>query len=283
MSTGGRGQLPESFRPVDDPESVPIRHAATVALIRDTDAGIEVFLIRRAAGMEFAGGMTVFPGGGVDPRDAEVGADVSDWVGPGPRWWAAQFDATTPPDEDAVVLASSLVRAAVRETFEECGVLLAGSSAQDLVAEPDLYSDERRALESRDLSLSGFLGRAGLVLRADLIAPLARWITPLGERRRYDTRFFLAQLPAGQSADDRTSEAASAGWHRVADVMTAWESGDLFLLPPTWSQLDHLAGFDTVADAMAAPREIVPVTPTLISDGSALHIEFDGSARYTGE
>ncbi|MBE7163532.1 MAG: hypothetical protein INR72_20015 [Williamsia herbipolensis] len=120
------------------------------------------------------------------------------------------------------------------------------------------------------------------MLRADLMAPLARWITPLGERRRYDTRFFLAQLPAGQSADDRTTEAASAGWHRIADVMGCWRAGDLFLLPPTWSQLDHLAGFDTVADAMAAPREIVPVTPTLISDGSAVHIEFEGSARYTG-
>ena len=64
--------------------------------------------------------------------------------------------------------------------------------------------------------------------------------------------------------------------------MGSWRAGDLFLLPPTWSQLDHLAGFDTVADAMAAPREIVPVTPTLISDGSAVHIEFEGSARYTG-
>lgn len=279
----GPGQLPDSFRPVEDPESVPIRQAATVALIRDADGGgVEVFLIRRVAGMAFAGGMTVFPGGGVDPRDAEVGVDADDWVGPEPRWWARQFDASTPPDDDAVVLASSLVRAAVRETFEECGVLLAGSSAYDVVGEPDLYTDARRALESRELSLSEFLAASGLVLRADLMSPLARWITPLGERRRYDTRFFLAQLPVGQTADDRTTEAASAGWHRIADVMESWRAGDLFLLPPTWSQLDHLGGFDTVADAMAAPREIVPVTPTLISDGSAVRIEFEGAARYTG-
>nr|WP_253648026.1 NUDIX hydrolase [Williamsia deligens] len=263
---------------------MPVRDAATVALIRDgqQDAGIEVFLIRRAAAMAFAGGMTVFPGGGVDPRDAEAGADTGDWVGPEPRWWAEQFDATRSPDDGDVVLASSLVRAAVRETFEECGVLLAGSSSDDVVADPGIHEAERRALESKALSLSAFLGQSGLVLRADLLAPLARWITPLGERRRYDTRFFLAQLPTGQAADDQTSEAASAGWHRVSDIMASWRAGDVFLLPPTWTQLDHLAGFDTVADAMAATRRIEPVTPVLISDGSALRIEFDGSDRYTG-
>ncbi|MGZ8176461.1 NUDIX hydrolase [Williamsia sp. SKLECPSW1] len=285
MSAPGGHSLPESFRPVDDPESVPIRDAATVALIRDAavdEPGIEVFLIRRVTTMAFAGGMTVFPGGGVDPRDAEDGPRPDDWVGPGPHWWAEQFDAASTPDDAAVVLASSLVRAAVRETFEECGVLLAGQSERDVVADAGSHHDARRALESKEQSLSAFLDEAGLVLRADLLAPLARWITPLGERRRYDTRFFLAQLPAGQTADDRTSEAASAGWCRVADIMASWRSGEVFLLPPTWSQLEYLAGFATVADAMAAPREIVPVTPTLISDGSALRIEFDGSARYTG-
>lgn len=269
---------PGDFRPVDDPDSVPVRDAATVVLVRDAPAddthgvGIEVFLIQRVAQMAFAGGMTVFPGGGVDPRDAE--ADIA-WSGPQPDWWAAQFGSG-----DSEPLAQSLVCAAVRETFEECGVLLAGSGAHDVLSDTSVHDPARGDLVDKAISLAGFLRDNDLVLRADLLAPLAHWITPLGERRRYDTRFFLAVLPPGQVADDRTTEAASAGWHRIDTVMARWRAREAFLLPPTWAQLDHLARFDTVADLMAAPRTIETITPTLISDGSAVRIEFDGSDRY---
>lgn len=262
-------------------DAVPIRDAATVAVIRDAEGGgIEVFLLRRVAQMAFAAGMTVFPGGGVDPRDAEADTDDSTWVGPEPAWWAQRFDAAVPPDESSTATAASLVRAAVRETFEECGVLLAGPSADEVVADAAAHQQARGALESRELSLSAFLERSGLVLRADLLAPLARWITPRGESRRYDTRFFLAALPEGQDADDRTSEAASAGWHRVDEILASWRAGDVLLLPPTWTQLDHLAQFDTVGDALRASRRIEPVTPTLVSDGSHVRVDFEGSPRY---
>ena len=104
--------MTDSPTPADSPP--PLRDASTVVLVRDGDDGIEAFLQRRVKQMAFAGGMTVFPGGGVDERDAD--ADLT-WVGPDARWWAQTFS-TSPTG------AQKLVCAAVRETFEECGVLL---------------------------------------------------------------------------------------------------------------------------------------------------------------
>src|SRR5206468_2840260 len=108
--------LPPGFVPPEppDPPAVP-RDAATVLLVRDRPDGLEVFLQHRVRGMPFAGGMTVFPGGGVDARDADTSIA---WTGPQPDWWAARFGCDTG-------LARALVCAAVRETFEEAGVLLA--------------------------------------------------------------------------------------------------------------------------------------------------------------
>ena len=126
--------------------------------------------------------MGVFPGGGVDPSDGT--ADVR-WSGPSPAWWAERFGV----DE---ARAKALVCAAVRETFEECGVLLAGPTEDTVVADTAGYAEARRQLESRELSFADFLTRENLVLRADLLRPWANWITPVQEGRRYDTRFFVA-------------------------------------------------------------------------------------------
>src|SRR3712207_167017 len=124
------------------------RQAATVLLLRDGTAGLEVYVLRRTRGMPFAGGMTAYPGGGVDPRDGdtEIG-----WVGPPPAAWAEAFGC----DERT---ARELVCAAVRETFEEAGVLLAGS-ADDVVLDvsADDWEQQRQALLTRELSLAELL------------------------------------------------------------------------------------------------------------------------------
>ncbi|GEE03646.1 NUDIX hydrolase [Gordonia spumicola] len=248
---------------------VPLRDASTVVLVRDSDAGIEVFLQRRVEQMAFAGGMTVFPGGGVDPRDRD--ADIA-WVGPDVDFWADVFatDAAS---------ARALVCAAVRETFEECGVLLAGT-ADDVHPDPSSLFEARAGLVAKELSFAQFLADEGLVLRADLLSPLAHWITPTNERRRYDTRFFLAVLPAGHRADGETSEAAETKWQTAADAVADWTSGGHFLLPPTWTQLKYIAGFDTVADLIAAPRTITPIQPS-VSDGEGiLGLGFADSDSY---
>jgi 8-oxo-dGTP pyrophosphatase MutT (NUDIX family) len=242
------------------PESaagVPVRDAATVVLLRDGPGGPEVYLLRRVRGMAFAAGMTVFPGGAVDRRDAETAVG---WVGPPPAEWADSFSADEP-------LARALLCAAVRETFEESGVLLAGPSA-DAVCAPEgpAWEADRVALERREVSLADLLTRRGLVLRADLLRPWAHWITPPGEaRRRYDTRFLVAALPAGQSTRDVTSEAEQVEWMRPEDALVEVRRGERQVMPPTLVTLEEIAAYGSVAEILAAGerRELGRVQPTL--------------------
>src|SRR5262249_32344652 len=116
--------------------------------------------------------------------------------------------------------------AAVRETFEEAGILLAGIPDEELVVPegPDWDAD-RAALTAGELSLAELLARRGLVLRADLLTPWARWITPLAEPRRFDTRFFAAALPAGQTVVGHAAEADQIAWLRPADGLAAAPRG----------------------------------------------------------
>ncbi|WP_234391437.1 NUDIX hydrolase [Nocardia suismassiliense] len=239
-------------------------------LVRDGAAGPEIFLQRRVGAMAFAAGMTVFPGGGVDPSDGT--ADI-EWAGPEPAWWAARF-ATTEPR------AKALVCAAVRETFEECGVLLAGPTADSVVSDTAGYRESRGKLERRELSLADFLAREKLVLRADLLRPWANWITPVVEPRRYDTRFFVAVLPEGQLADGATSEAAAVHWRTPAEALDRWRAGTDILLPPTWSQLFALAEFGSTAEILAADVVIEPIMPVLHDGEGRRGLAFPGSEQY---
>ncbi|MEU4445116.1 NUDIX hydrolase [Actinosynnema sp. NPDC050801] len=255
--------LPASAIPEDftGPPVEP-RDAATVVLVRDGAAGLEAFLLRRVAGMAFAGGMTVFPGGGVDRRDADTSVA---WTGPPPSWWAERFACS-------VELATALVCAAVRETFEESGVLLAGPSTSSVVADTAAYASARAALVARELSLAQFLATEGLVLRADLLRPWANWLTPVEEPRRYDTFFFVAVLPAGQSADGVTTEASDAAWQRPSDALGDWKAGRRALMPPTWVTLAELDELGSVAAVLSESRTVSKVIPKLVRDGGVVRV-----------
>ncbi|MCV2491041.1 NUDIX domain-containing protein [Geodermatophilus sp. YIM 151500] len=230
------------------------RQAATVLLLRDGAEGLEVYVLRRTRGMPFAGGMTAYPGGGVDPRDGdtEIG-----WVGPPPAEWAAAFGC----DER---LARELVCAAVRETFEEAGVLLAGSG--DGVV-PDVsgqdWEDQRQALLSRELSLAELLAVRDLSVRSDLLRPFAHWITPPVEPRRYDTKFFAAALPLGQEARHVSGEADEACWLRPEAALAEMSAGTRPMLPPTIHTLGQLKPFPDVTAALAGspPEPLHPISP----------------------
>ena len=247
-------------------------------LVRDVRQGaarLEVFLMRRHAGMEFVAGVTVFPGGGVDDRDRN--ADVA-WYGPEPSWWADRLGVD-------VELAEALVCAAARETFEESGVLFAGpASSPDgentIVADASVYRDARKALDAKTLSFGEFLRDEKLVLRADLLRPWANWVTPKEERtRRYDTYFFVGALPEGQRADGDNTETDRAGWATPQSALDDFGEGRSFLLPPTWTQLDSLNG-RTVAEVLAVERNIVAVEPHLAVSEGNWEIEFFNSERY---
>jgi 8-oxo-dGTP pyrophosphatase MutT (NUDIX family) len=240
------------FVPGTTGEVVP-RAAATIALLRDGHSGLEVYVIRRARSMAFAAGMYAFPGGAVDERDADA---QPGWAGPPPSAWARRLHTASEAE------ARALVCAAIRETYEEAGVLFAapaGSSSPDM-ADPSWEAD-RLALMSRTLALVDFVGRRGLLLRTDLLALWAHWITPRFEARRYDTRFFLAVLPPGQEAHDVSGEA------RLAD-------GEISMLPPTAVTLHELSGYATSAEALSAAnrRTIRPITPEAVIDGDDVRL-----------
>jgi 8-oxo-dGTP pyrophosphatase MutT (NUDIX family) len=206
--------------------------------------------------MAFAAGAYVFPGGSVDARDTDQAVA---WAGPSPAEWGAAFGVSER-------LARGLVCAAVRETFEESGVLLAGPGPDSVVADTtgDGWEADRLALIDRSLAFADFLARRGLVLRSDLLKPWAHWITPEFEPRRFDTCFFVAVLPEGQRTRDVGGEADQVVWKRPADAIELAHRGEIFLMPPTYQTLTELAGLDSVAEIFAARREISAIMPRAV-------------------
>ncbi|WP_082500082.1 NUDIX hydrolase [Nocardioides sp. Leaf285] len=238
-------------------EPVEPRDAATVVLLRGGERGPEVYLLRRQATMAFASGMAVFPGGGVDPRDFD--AEVA-WAGPTPTQWAERLGC----DEDK---ARALVCAAVRETFEESGVLLAGPSVDDVVADTTSadWEADRVALEARELALTDLLTRRGLVLRTDLLGVWDAWLTPVFEPRRYRTWFFVALLPEGQRTRDVSSESSSVTWLPAGVAADRADAGELAMMPPTYLTClevgDHADPHEVLH--VAGSRSVAMFTPTV--------------------
>jgi 8-oxo-dGTP pyrophosphatase MutT (NUDIX family) len=244
------------------------RDSASVVLLRDGAAGPEVYLLRRRPTMAFAAGMHVFPGGSVDARDAEA---ARHWSGPPPAEWAAAFSCDPEP-------AAALVSAAVRETFEESGVLLAahrdGTPVTDTTGED--WERDRLALIDGELALSDFLGARSLLLRTDLLRPWAHWITPEWQTRRFDTRFFLAAVPPGQRTRDVGGEADRVSWLPVAEAYQRFRDGSLTMMNATASTLRDLTAHPDVASAMAEPRRIRPILSRPVRTDGRLEYVYDG-------
>lgn len=248
-------EWPDRIRALADGSLQPAvpRRAATVMLLKDGPTGTVVHMLRRRASMAFAGGAYAYPGGGVDPRDDEHHIH---WAGPTRAWWAARLgvDETT---------AQAIVCAAVRETYEEAGVLLAGPTPGSVVGDTTgaEWEADRAALVARDLSFAGFLERRGLVLRSDLLGAWTRWITPEFEPRRYDTWFFVAALPDGQRTRNASTEADRTVWIRPQDAADGYDKGELLMMPPTIATLRQLTAYGSAADALAAApgRDLTPV------------------------
>jgi 8-oxo-dGTP pyrophosphatase MutT (NUDIX family) len=239
------------------------RNAATVVLLRPGATGPEVYLLRRQTSMVFAGGMCVFPGGGVDPRDFD--ASVA-WAGPSPLEWAERLGT----DEHT---ARALVCAAVRETFEESGVLLAGESPDSVVSDTtgEDWEADRIALEGRDLAMTEFLARRGLVIRTDLLGVWSGWLTPVFEPRRYRTWFFVALLPEGQRTRDVSTESDLVTWLPALGAVDAVEAEQMFMLPPTYLTCLEVGQHPTphaVLDA-AEDRSVEMFTPEVTGVGDA--------------
>ena len=250
--------------------------AATVILLRQR-SGVEAYLLRRIRALEFAPGACVFPGGSVDAEDADP--DIG-WAGPSPADVADRL--STSPER-----ARALVCAAVRETFEESGVLLAGPSPPApavLVDDSAALARDRHALLTGTTSFGELLGRWGLMLRADLLVPWTRWLTPEASRRRFDTWFFAAALPPGQTAaleapaerqdqgephhgETGPGESDQGTWVRPAGALESARTGEITLLPPTAVTLGELARYDSVSDVLAQHRTMTLRMPRVMIDG----------------
>ncbi|APE22448.1 MULTISPECIES: NUDIX hydrolase [Streptomyces] len=272
-------EWPDRIRALAAGELTPVtpRRAATVLLLRDGDtgAGPEVHMLRRRTSMAFAGGAYAYPGGGVDPRDEHPVR----WAGPSRETWADRLGLDDPAQAQAVVCA------AVRETYEEAGVLLAGETGDEVVGDTtgEDWERDREALVARELSFADFLDRRGLVLRSDLLGAWARWITPEFEQRRYDTWFFVAALPAGQRTRNASTEADRTVWIRPAEAAAGYDRGELTMMPPTISTLRTLEGYGTAAEALAGAREqdMTPVLARARLDGDELVLSWPGHEEFT--
>lgn len=246
---------------VADPEAVaPTRPAATVVLAREGDAGPEVLLVRRPARSSFAAHAWVFPGGRLDAEDAAAGAAM---LGPAPERWSARMGLPAPE-------AAAFVAAALREAWEETGILMC-----DPPPPPRLARDARRRLLAGDAALPDLLATLGVRLDARNVAYIAHWITPEPEPRRYDTRFFLAAVAPGAACELLGDELVGARWAAPARAVEAYRDGGMRLLPPTVHTLDRLSGFPTVAGMVDTLRDadVPAILPRMRLDPDGIVIE----------
>lgn len=221
---------------------VPVRDAATVALLRDADSGVEVFMLKRASTLVFSPSAHVFPGGALDEEDRAPEIE--------------RICAPFPVDAD-VPLAHHV--AALRESFEEAGLLLAYDRSGELLPldDPevaDRFAIHRKAMHAGELSVADLCESEGLRLAVDALVPFGHWITPKGAPRRFDTRFFATRAPARQAATSDGYETTEGLWARPEDVLVANDAGDIELILPTRRSLERLSAHASVDHALEALR-----------------------------
>ena len=247
-------------------EGVVARPASTVMLVRDGASGLEVFMVVRHHKIEFASGALVFPGGSVDAGDFMIAAD-SARCGP-----AAGLDEGS----------RALRVAAIRETFEECGVLLArprGSTA--------LLDGARAAAigaKAQGRSFAELIGAEDLTLALDALTPFAHWITPPILPKRFDTHFYLAPAPLDQLAQHDGSESVDSTWINPARALSDADAGKYTIIFATRLNIQMLAEQNDVASALAAARarRIVTVEPVAVKTATGYTMKIPIEAGYGG-
>ncbi|HMS88158.1 MAG TPA: NUDIX domain-containing protein [Acidimicrobiales bacterium] len=270
---------PDAGSPPPTADQVPLRDAATVLVLRDGREGLEVFMLQRNLNSDFVGGAYVFPGGAVDPVDRA--SDLEDvCLGRG------DLDASTRLGIERGGLAFWV--AAIRESFEEAGILLAVDPEGrfvDLDAEAglDRWAVHRREVDQGRRRLVEVCTEEALRLAVGEMHYFGHWITPVGAPRRYDTRFFLAAAPANQTPlhDDR--EVIANEWVRPIDALHRCLAGDITMMPPTISSLKAMTRFDTAADALAAATQITSVPailPRVVAVDGGMRIVLPGDPDY---
>jgi 8-oxo-dGTP pyrophosphatase MutT (NUDIX family) len=261
--------------------TVELRDAATVLLLRNGGSGLEVFMLRRNLNSDFVGGAYVFPGGAVDPADRSSDLEA---VCQG----RTDAEASRRLGIDAGGLAYWV--AAVRESFEEAGVLLAYDQSGEIVHldDPDnvaRWAEHRGQIDRGERRLVELCAAEGLRLAVDGMHYFGHWITPEGAPRRYDTRFFLAAEPPGQTPLHDDHEVIANVWIRPSDALEQHAAGEFMMLPPTISSLRAVARFTTAEQALDAATEITDVPtiePRILAVDGGMRIVLPGDEGYDG-
>ena len=256
-----------------DPVTTPLRSAATVMLLRDASSGLEIFLLKRHGLSDVLGGAYVFPGGKVDGADAEL--DVDAHLDQAPQALHASLNE---PEIDAPT-ASGLYVAAIREAFEECGILFAHGASQAQAA-------GARALAREGYAFDEVLGQMQLRLQTQSLAPWSRWITPRVPsvmNKRFDTRFFVAAAPSDQIAKHDNHEATESIWITPRAALEQYRNGQIELAPPQIMSLAHLTRFGNVQSVMSEAKSRPPavIQPEPFDDDGTRVICYPGDVRHS--
>jgi 8-oxo-dGTP pyrophosphatase MutT (NUDIX family) len=256
-----------------DEEVQRLLPAATVIVMRDTAAAPEILMVRRHEQTPFMGGAFVFPGGRVDASDR--------WSGPEqPAGDHSSLDQAAIPDYRT---------AALRELFEEAGVLLARDRSGAFVAMSDpeqrnRLEHARREVHDGLVSLWVMADREDLTLALDALVEWAWWVTPPLDTRRFDTRFFLARMPPEQTSGHDAHETIDSRWTAAAAALEADRRHEIVLPPPTWMTLRELLPFATVDEALtfAAARNVVRREPLVLQQNGARCLQMPVAPPATG-
>ena len=257
-----------------------MRQAASVIFVRDGDNGLETILTYRPGTSPL--GVVAFPGGTALPGDDESAS----WVGPGAEYWEEQFHFSD------IAQARRSVMAAVRESFEETGILLAGEDDQDVVersSTPELMA-WREAVAEQDKSFSNFLTSSGLSVRADLLRPVARWQSPDFFLKRYDIAYFTTALPVGQDPKLLLGKGVWGDWLNVRELLEAKDTSELgdrigqpntvgrtldqLITPGVMCLLESLAKAQTSVAWLSKRRNIEVKKPVLVTHNGACMLSF---------
>jgi len=256
-----------------EPSPDPARASATVVMLRDGAQGLEVFLLKRHGLSDVLGGAYVFPGGKVDRDDAHE--DVHALLDRTPEQLKSALDESQLRDEDA----AALFVAALRESFEESGVLYAIDATADIARQAwDLMREGR--------SFDETIAMMRLRLATSELVPWSRWVTPaIGGvvRKRFDTRFFLARVPHGQEPRHDERETTHSVWLQPREALRQYWEREIELAPPQIMSLAHLARHSNAASAIAEAESRPPplVHPEPFADGDVRVICYPGDERHS--
>jgi 8-oxo-dGTP pyrophosphatase MutT (NUDIX family) len=260
------------------------RDAATVILLRDRAEGsYELFLMRRGRNQAFMGGAYVFPGGSLDQADTdpELAACIGGLDAAEARRLLQETDL---PEATAL----GLFVAAIRETFEEAGVLLARDLFGNTVdlSNPETaarFAGYRLELHENRITLGELARRERLLFAPDLLTPYSHWITPQIETRRFDTRFLLARLPGRQAPIHDRMELTDSRWLTPAAALTEHAAGRIVLMPPTLKTMEELLTFSDTRQLFAAARsqQIPAILPDAFWTEDGFGIRLPHDSEYT--